>query len=209
MLEGSEGGTQSAAGDITDADGTSGRRPLQEGATRFVDGERSAIEVIGRIAENAEFGIRNSESGSAKKIQKLGKVVMVGDNSHLNSAKKNGIINAIINNNEQNANSNIEKESEVYVAREETRDEFNRAAHEEGYTVGERGKIAYAYKVCRAHSKNGQKLSQELKKLGIKGIIHEGLKSNCNGITITYDAGASTFAGYLLIIRLKEMPLKQ
>ena len=37
-----------AVGDLTDADGMSGRRPLQEGATRFKSGERSAIEVIGR-----------------------------------------------------------------------------------------------------------------------------------------------------------------
>ena len=106
-------------------------------------------------------------------------------------------------------NRKIIEETELYERREETLEAFTRMVYEEGYTVGERGQIAYAYKVCRAHSENGQKLSQELKKLGIKGIIHEELKSKYNDVTTTFTAGASTLAGYLLIIRLKEMPLKQ
>ena len=43
--------------------------------------------------------------------------------------------------------------------------------------------MLYAYNVCRTPSEIGQKVSEELKKLGIKGIIHNGLKSNRNGIT--------------------------
>ena len=97
-------------------------------------------------------------------------------------------------------NTDYEEESEVYETRKETRDEFNRAAHAEGYTVGERGQIAYAYKVCRSVTENAQKTKEELRKLGIKGIIHEGLKSNYNGTTTTYDAGASTFAGVCVFV---------
>ncbi len=93
-----------------------------------------------------------------------------------------------------------EKETEVYVTRKETRDEFNRAAYEANCTVGERGKIAYAYKVCRSVTENAQKTKEELGKLGIKGIIHEGLKSNFNGTTTIYDAGASTFVGVCVFV---------
>ena len=97
-------------------------------------------------------------------------------------------------------NNIIMEETEVYGIREETRDEFNRAAYEEKYTVGERGQIAYAYKVCRSVTENAKKTKEELRKLGIKGIIHEGLKSNSNGITTIYDAGASTFARVCVFI---------
>jgi hypothetical protein len=92
------------------------------------------------------------------------------------------------------------KETEVYAKRKETRDEFNRVSYAENCTVGERGEIAYAYRVCRSPSEIGQKVSEELKKLGIKGIIHEGLKSNYNGITTTYNASASTLAGVAVFI---------
>lgn len=100
----------------------------------------------------------------------------------------------------EESNTDNEKESELYETREETRDEFNRAAHEANCTVDERGQIAYAYKVSGQPSSKGQKVADELGKLGIKGIIHEGLKSNSNGITTIYDAGASTFAGVCVFI---------
>lgn len=61
------------------------------------------VEVIGRIAENVKFGIRNAELGSANKIQKLGKVVLDGDNSHLKFIANDDIIN----NSEQETDSNL------------------------------------------------------------------------------------------------------
>ena len=97
-------------------------------------------------------------------------------------------------------NDIYEKETEVYASRKETRDEFKRVSHEEGYTVGERGQTAYAYKACRTPSENGQKVKAELEKLGIKGIIHEGLKTNYNGITTEYDSGAATHEGFAVFI---------
>ena len=93
-----------------------------------------------------------------------------------------------------------EKETEVYETRKETRDEFIRAAYEENCTVDERGQIAYAYKVCRSVTENAQKTKEELGKFGIKGIIHEGLKSNFNSTTTIYNSDASTYPGVCVFI---------
>ena len=99
--------------------------------------------------------MRNSELGSAKIIQKLGKVVLDGDNSHLNSVEKNDIIK----NNEQETNNNIfVKETPNYVARKESRDAFTRMVHDENCKVGTRGEFTYAYRVCRSPSQKGKKI---------------------------------------------------
>ena len=66
----------------------------------------------------------------------------------------------------------------IYATRKETRDEFNRVSYEEIYTVGERGQTAYAYNACRTPSEIGQKVKANHEKLGVKGITHDGLKSN-------------------------------
>ena len=113
MLEGSEGGTQSAAVDLTDADGTSGRRPLQEGATRFASGE-SDIAVIkhgdryriydyktGKITRSLTVSelrdiVGRMRGGKRPAIEVIGRVLEGGviptNKSHLNSTEKNGII---------------------------------------------------------------------------------------------------------------------
>lgn len=94
----------------------------------------------------------------------------------------------------EESNTDNEKESELYETREETRDEFNRAAHEANCTVDERGQIAYAYKVSGQPSSKGQKVADELGKLGIKGIIYDLFESNYQGKTTTYKGGAVTVA---------------
>ncbi len=96
---------------------------------------------------------------------------------------------------ELNENSIFEEETETYVARKETRDAFSRMVYDENCEVGERGQIAYAYKVSRSPSQAGQKIQEELGKLGIKGIIYDFLASNYDGITTTYKAGAATLGG--------------
>ena len=69
----------------------------------------------------------------------------------------------------------FEEETETYVTRKETRDAFTRMVYDENCEVGERGQIAYAYKISRSPSKAGQKIQKELEKLGIKGIIYDFL----------------------------------
>ena len=84
------------------------------------------------------------------------------------------------------------EETELYERREETRDEFTRTAYEEDCTVGKRGQIAYAYKVARNPSVNGQEVSKEIEKLGIQTVIYDVLKSNYQGVTTSYKGGAVT-----------------
>ena len=96
---------------------------------------------------------------------------------------------------ELNENAIFEEETEIYVTRKETREVFTRMVYDENCEVGERGQIAYAYKVSRSPSEAGQKIQEELGKLGIKGIIYNFLASNYDGITTTYKAGAATLGG--------------
>ena len=64
--------------------------------------------------------------------------------------------------------------------------------YEKGYTVRERGEVVCAYRPCRIPSETAKKVSNELQKLGIKGIICDFLASNRSGITTTYKGGAGT-----------------
>ncbi len=87
--------------------------------------------------------------------------------------------------------------------REETRDDFYRRSHEEKYTVRERGKISVGYRaVFPEHfSRSAKAVEREIKKLGIKAIIHNGLEANANGITQIIKGEATTIYGDAVYIR--------
>ena len=67
--------------------------------------------------------------------------------------------------------------------REETRESFYRRAHEKKYTVRERGQIACGYTPVANKTRSAGQTERNLKKLGIKVIVHDGLEANVNGIT--------------------------
>ena len=65
-------------------------------------------------------------------------------------------------------NDKLIEETEVYERRKETRDEFNRTAYEDGCTLGERGQIAYSYRVSGEPSIEGRKTAEEYEQIKVR-----------------------------------------
>ena len=85
--------------------------------------------------------------------------------------------------------------------REETREAFNRRAHEEKYTVRERGQIACGYIPSVVQTESAGRVKKDLEELGIQVIVHEGLEANVNGVTRVIKGDASTVTGDVVYVR--------
>ena len=93
------------------------------------------------------------------------------------------------------------KEFNGYEGKEETREAFYRRAHEKAYTVRERGKIAYGYNPVTVQTGSAGRTEENLKKLGIQVIVHDGLEANVNGLTIVIRGEATAVVGDVVYVR--------
>ncbi len=85
--------------------------------------------------------------------------------------------------------------------REETRDTFYRRANEAKYTIRERGQIACGYRPVSVQTERAGRTKNELQKLGIQVIVHEGLEANADGVTIVILGDSTSVAGDAVYVR--------
>lgn len=94
-----------------------------------------------------------------------------------------------------------QQEDKANVRREETREAFNRRANETVRTVRKRGEITCAYNPVVNQTERAGRTEKELKKLGIQVIVHEGLETNVNGITMVILGDSTSVAGDAVYVR--------
>ena len=95
----------------------------------------------------------------------------------------------------------VEQEAARNEGRKETREAFYRRAHEKVYTIRERGEIAFGYAPVTDQTGRAKRTEENLKKLGIQVIVHDGLEVNANGITRVIHGDSSTVAGDVVYVR--------
>lgn len=164
----------------------------------FVDNLRDYFNSIGHNPSREANALKEQVGDT---IKYLDSIVKLFDNVAV-QAVENYQKTVATEETAQEANSNGE--------RKETREAFNRRAHEKEYTVRERGKTACGYAPVTNKTRSAGRTEENLKKLGIQVIVHEGLEANVNGVTKVILGDSTSVAGDAVYVRnsMKTAPME-